>query len=90
MVCPGTAAFRSDQGPIGGAGSCATYHFAVPIEYVVIPLVLIVGTLGALGWWRIAARMAPYDDEKPARRKGKPQGPKPTVVKGFGGAKRPE
>ncbi|MCH7792468.1 MAG: hypothetical protein IID31_09345 [Planctomycetes bacterium] len=62
----------------------------MPIEYVVIPLVLIVGTLGALGWWRIAARMAPYDDEKPARRKGKPQGPKPTVVKGFGDAKRPE
>ena len=90
MVRPGAAAFRSDHGPIGGAGSCATYHFAVPIEYVVILLVLIVGTLAALGWWRIAARMAPYDDEKPTRRKRTPRGPEPTVVKGFGDAKRRE
>ena len=75
---------------MGGTGSCATYHPAVPIEYVVILLVLIIGALGALGWWRIAARMAPYDDETRTRRTKKPRGPEPTVVKGFGDAERPE
>ena len=90
MVRPGAGVFRSDHGLIGGAGACATYHFAVLIEYLFILLVLIVGTLGALGWWRIAARMAPYDDETRTRRKRKPRGPEPTVVKGFGDAKRRE
>ena len=62
----------------------------MPFEYVFILLVLIVGTLGALGWWRIAAKAAPYDDEARKRRKKKPRGPEPTVVKGFGDAKRSE
>ena len=46
--------------------------------------VLVIGTLGALSWWRIAAKAAPYDDEIARKRRRKSRGELPTVIKGFG------
>ncbi len=53
-------------------------------EFVVPIVVLVVGTVGALGWWKLAAKAAPYKDEVSKGRKNKPKGPEPTVIRGFG------
>lgn len=54
-------------------------------EFVVPLVVLVVGALGALAWWKLAANVAPYKDDTHKRPKAK--GPKPTVIRGFGESK---
>jgi hypothetical protein len=50
-------------------------------EIVVPMIVLVVAAVGALAWWKLAAKAAPYKDE--TARRPKRQGPKPTVIRGF-------
>jgi hypothetical protein len=44
-------------------------------------VILVLGTVIALAWWRIAAKMAPYEDE--VRPGGDGDGPGPEVIRGF-------
>ncbi|MCH7961312.1 MAG: hypothetical protein IIC49_03160 [Planctomycetes bacterium] len=55
---------------------------------IVVPLVvLVVATIGALAWWKLAAKAAPYKDEVAKGRKTGAKGPEPTVIRGFGESK---
>ena len=65
---PGVAHIRSTMGP----------------EFVVPLVVLVVGAIGAMAWWKLASKVAPYKDN-PSKRKTK--GPEPTVIRGFGESK---
>ncbi len=49
---------------------------------IIVPLiVLVVAALGALAWWQLAAKAAPYKDT--AQKRSKPTGPAPTVIRDF-------
>lgn len=54
-------------------------------ELVVAMVVLVVGLVGALAWWKLASSIAPYKDKPRTRSRAK--GPEPTVIRGFGTSK---